>query len=133
MEQKDDLRVGKIPRVHREGLTVQEFCNQFLNSKRHLRDTGEITRRTFQNYYRACDRLISQFGKSRLVDDLAVDDFERLRKHLTKTRGPVAYLDEDGDLMAEVSKGEDVPEDWTVVESCRLRSPDTELVLTDAA
>jgi hypothetical protein len=30
--------------------------------------------------------LIGQFGKNRLVDDLAVEDFEALRASLAKTR-----------------------------------------------
>lgn len=57
---------------------------------RHLLDTREITERTFQDYYSSCERLVSTFGRNRVVDDLAADDFEKLQAALAKTRGPVA-------------------------------------------
>ena len=40
-------------------------------------------------YKAATDRLVATFGKTRLVDDLAADDFEALRDAMAKQWGPV--------------------------------------------
>ena len=50
----------------------------------------EISQRHFVNVYSACELVISQFGKTRSVDDLVSDDFEALRVSLGKTRGALA-------------------------------------------
>ena len=89
-DQEEDLRAGRVPRGKAQGLTLQDLCNRFLTSKMRLRDNGELVHRTFDDYYRTCQRLIGFFGKTRLVSDLAADDFEQLRVELAKTRGPVA-------------------------------------------
>ena len=65
-----------------------------MNSKRHLLDTREITQRTFADYYHTCDRIVSEFGRNRLVDDLVADNFEQLQGSLSKTRRPVALGNE---------------------------------------
>jgi len=94
LDQRDDLHAGRTPRVSVEGLTVRELLNRFLTSKAHLVDTGEIAQRTFLDYHATCKRIGDAFGLDRLVDDLASDDFEHLRKELEKTRGPVALGNE---------------------------------------
>jgi integrase len=94
LEQRDDLHAGRTPRVQGEGLTVRDLVNRFLTGKRHLLDTREITRRTFQDYYATCARLVEAFGRTRLVSDLAADDFERLRAGLASKWGPVALGNE---------------------------------------
>jgi len=93
-EQKDDLYAGRTPRVRRGGMTIRELCNRFLTTKRRLLDTGEITERTFQEYHSTCSRIVTTFGRDRLVDDLATDDFAHLRASLAETRGPVALGNE---------------------------------------
>jgi integrase len=85
----DDLHAGRTPRVKGDGLTVMDLCNRFLTAKLHQREAGEITARTFDEYKAMTDRLVSTFGKTRLVDDLAADDFEALRDAMTKQWGPV--------------------------------------------
>jgi integrase len=92
--QRDDLHAGRTPRVQGEGMTVRDLANRFLTLKRHLLDTGEITARTFKDYYATCERVIGVFGRSRLVDDLAADDFERLRGELAKRMGVVSIGNE---------------------------------------
>ena len=87
--QADALHSGRTPRPNSDGLTIRDLCNYFLTSKQRLLDTGEIVPRTFVDYKRITDRLVTAFGKSRLVDDLAADDFARLRAELAKTLGPV--------------------------------------------
>jgi len=94
LDQKDDLHAGRTPRVSVEGLTVRDLLNRFLSSKRSLVDTGELAQRSFLDYHQSCKRIGDAFGLDRLVDDLASDDFEHLRKELVKTRGPVALGNE---------------------------------------
>src|SRR5207249_3162659 len=88
-QQRDDLHAGRTPRVEADGLTVRDLCNRFLTTKRHLLDTHEITPRTWQDYYGTCVALVAAFGKTRLVADLAADDFERLRARLADRYGAV--------------------------------------------
>src|SRR5262245_49726830 len=93
-EQKDDLIAGRKPRAKGGSLTVKEMVNRFLTVKKHRRDAGEITGLTFDDYKRTCDRIITQFGSTRCVDDLASDDFEAIRASIAKTNGPVSLGNE---------------------------------------
>lgn len=77
-----------------DGCTVRLLCNAFLTSKKARLDTGELSPRSFQNYFHTCELLIDRLGRDRRIDDLRPDDFERLRKELAKTRGPVALRNE---------------------------------------
>lgn len=89
--QADDLHAGRTPRVKKtgDGLTIKDLCNRFLTAKLRKRKAGEITQPTFNEYRGVTDLLISQFGKERLVDDLAADDLEQLRDHMAEGLGPV--------------------------------------------
>lgn len=89
LDQRDDLLAGRTPRANRDGLTVAQLCDMFLIAKRRKRDAGEITGRTFDEYHATTDRLVAAFGKRRLVDDLAADDFETLRAAIAKQWGPI--------------------------------------------
>src|SRR5580692_10243488 len=77
-----------------EGCTVRLLCNTFLTSKQLKFETGELSPRSFKDYFNTCAILVDQFGRDRRVDDLRPDDFETLRKALTKTRGLVALKNE---------------------------------------
>ena len=89
LEQRDDLQAGRTPRVQGDELTVRDLCNQFLTQKKSRVDSGELSPLTFGDYFAARERLCTVFGKSRLVSDLAADDFERLRSSFAKTRALV--------------------------------------------
>jgi hypothetical protein len=91
---KDDLLAGRKPRDKVEGVTVAELGNSFLNSKDRQLDAGELSARSRLDYQTTCDRIVSQFGKERVVVDLQADDFEELRATLAKTLGPVALGNE---------------------------------------
>ena len=86
LDQQDDLRAGRTPRTPGDGLTVRELVNRFLTAKEQQRDAGDIRPRTFDDYRRTCETIIGAFGKNRLVDDLASDDFEAFRASLAKNR-----------------------------------------------
>ena len=89
LEQRDALHAGRKPREATEGVTIKELCNQFLNAKRALVESGELTNRSWQDYKAACDLSISHFGKGRLVADLDPEDFAALRGKMAKKWGPV--------------------------------------------
>jgi integrase len=88
-EQKDALRAGRKPRDEAGGLTIKKLVNDFLNAKAAVRDAGELTSRSWQDYSDAGTLIITQFGGSRLVADLAPEDFAALRKKMSKKWGPV--------------------------------------------
>jgi integrase len=88
-EQKDDLHAGRTPRVKRDGLTVADLCNAFLTAKHRKVSSGELSARAFMEYKEITDMLVTAFGKTRLVEDLAADDFEKLRADMTERWGPV--------------------------------------------
>jgi integrase len=87
--QAEDLHAGRTPRVKGEGLTVAELCNRFLTAKLRKRNAGELGARMFEEYRETTDLIVAAFGKERLVDDLAADDFERLRAEMAERWGPV--------------------------------------------
>jgi integrase len=65
-----------------------------LTAKKHLADAGEITPRTYADYFGTCQQIIAVMGKDRLLSDLGGADFDHLRRCLAKTRGPVALGNE---------------------------------------
>jgi integrase len=87
--QKDDLLAGRKPRKAGEYLSVADLCNRFLNAKRLRVDSREIAVRTWGELYDTCEAVVSEFGKTRAVDDLRQDDFQKLRGTLAKRYGPV--------------------------------------------
>ncbi len=94
LDQKDDLLAGRTPRVSGDGLTVRDLVNKFLNSKRLQVESGELTARSWGDYHSTCERVVSVFGRTRLVTDLAADDFEKLRAEISKTRAAVSLGNE---------------------------------------
>lgn len=94
LNQRDDLHAGRTPRERSDGLIIRDLCNSFLTTKKHLIDTGELSPRSFRDYHTTCSRIVTAFGKTRSVDDLAADDFEKLRASLSKKCGPIALGNE---------------------------------------
>ena len=89
-EQKDDLIAGRVPRQKRDGLTLRELANQFLEDRERSCDNGEIRRTTFDEYLAVAKMLTAAFGADRPVDDLLAEDFRQLRANLAKRYGPHA-------------------------------------------
>ena len=86
------MLAGRTPRAKLDGLTVADLVNRFLTHKEQLVETGELKRRTWQDFYTVCERVVSVFGRNRVVSDLAADDFAKLRANFGKTRGPFALV-----------------------------------------
>jgi integrase len=89
LEQKDDLHAGRKPRQVSTGVTIKDLANAFLAHKEGKVEAGELSPRTWTCYKETTDFLISSLGKTRLVADLRPDDFETLKKAMTKKWGPV--------------------------------------------
>lgn len=78
----------------REGMTLEELCEDFLKSKDSKREAGELSDRSFRDYLKSCQLLVNRFGDSRKVHDLKPDDFRALRADLSKRLGPVTLGNE---------------------------------------
>lgn len=85
-----DLHAGRLPHpstVSKEGLTVKQTCNAFLNWQKGKMQAGDIG----ATWYEDCRVIISEFSKSmghsRLVSDLRPDDFQRYRNRRAKQIG----------------------------------------------
>ena len=76
---------GRLPRARVGELTLIDLVNRFLTAKERAVTTGEIRRRTFEDYDVSCRKLLEHFGRDRLVNDLAPDDFAELKEELAKT------------------------------------------------
>jgi integrase len=85
---RDDLHAGRTPRPDPEALTVKDAVNAFLNEKKDHVVSGELSRRTWDEYKEACDTILAAFTKTRLVSDLRPDDFALLRRQMSKRWGP---------------------------------------------
>lgn len=86
--QADALHAGRTPRASTDSITVAKLCNRFLTSKLRKVEAVELSSRAFKEYREATDLIVTAFGKTRLVDDLAADDFESLRARMAKRWGP---------------------------------------------
>lgn len=90
LDERDALHAGRKPReVTPAGVTTRDLCNRFLTSKQLLCDSGELAPRSFADYHATCERVLLTFGKDRLVEDLASDDFDALRASIARIWGPV--------------------------------------------
>ena len=90
LDEKDDLLAGRPPRPKGEAFTVANLCDHFLNAKRERLESGELSERSFSDYYSICATLVAAFGKTCPVTQLTPRDFERLRADCAKRLGPVA-------------------------------------------
>lgn len=97
LDEKDDLLAGREPSTRAvDALTVADACYEYLSHHRDRRDAGEISPGTFQSLHATCVNMVHKdvLGKQRDMSDLGPIDFERLRKHLAKTRKAVALGNE---------------------------------------
>jgi integrase len=93
LEQKDALHAGRKPRPDPDAVTTKDLANVFLNHKRALLDSGELSPRTWIDYKAAADLIIEHLGKARPVADLGPDDFAELRNRMAKKWGAVRVRD----------------------------------------
>jgi integrase len=87
MRVKEDLEAGRTPRpVDAGAITLMALCNHFLTDKISLRDSREITPRTYREYYATCELMLERLGKTLLVDQISPDDLASYRRWLSTKR-----------------------------------------------
>lgn len=85
LAEKDYLLAGKKPRTAAPSqLTVRRLCNLFLESRERKVATGELTQRTFDDYFAIAKTVTKELGSSSAVDLLAPEDFVELRAKLAQ-------------------------------------------------
>ncbi|MEN6405429.1 MAG: tyrosine-type recombinase/integrase [Thermoguttaceae bacterium] len=89
---QDDSKKSLTPAT--DIIAVKDICNAFVSHKKGLLESGELTERSFKEYFATCERLVKAFGRLRLVADLVGDDFRRLRASIAKQWGPIRLANE---------------------------------------
>ena len=89
LAQRDDLYAGRRPADNDKQLTVADLCNHFLTDRELRIETGELRKRTFQDYLDVCKKLAAKLGRTTAVEHLRPEDFAQLRAAFAKGRGPV--------------------------------------------
>ena len=85
---REYLQAGRLPPATTEtGIRLKDLSNRFLNAKRAMVDTQELSIRTFHDYHAGCAEILEHFGKERMVDDCRAEDFEAFRVKASKGRG----------------------------------------------
>lgn len=96
VEKKDDLLAGRDPVTERDRsqVTLKYLIDRFLSSKKAAERSGDIASRTFADYEDICKRLVKIIDKSRPIDSLTPDDFEKIRSKISKNRGPTSLAND---------------------------------------
>jgi len=85
---REYLQAGRLPpTTTATGIRLNELCNQFLNAKKAMVASQELSIRSFHDYHAGCAELLEHFGKERLVEDCRPEDFEAYRVKASKGRG----------------------------------------------
>lgn len=71
-----------------------ELCELFLQAKRALVDTGELSPRTWQTYKATTDSLLRHLGRDVPAESIGPVEFDSLRARLSKVRKAVALGNE---------------------------------------
>ncbi|MEZ6115476.1 MAG: site-specific integrase [Pirellulaceae bacterium] len=85
---------GKPIPPNLDRLTLEDFCNLFLEAKDANVESGELSARSFRDYRATCKRLVEYMGRKHVVADLKPADFQTLRTKLAKRFGPTTLGNE---------------------------------------
>ena len=91
LKDKDHLLAGRSRPLHPDGVTLRDLVNKFLTAKKALLDSGELSPRTWGDYYTTCGGMLDVLGKTMPVADLTPDDFAKYRARLARRLGPVRW------------------------------------------
>lgn len=95
--EREDLEAGRTPRaVKPNDVTLKDLCNHFITNAQSKRDAGEITARTYQDYYKTCELILEQLGKTLVVDQIRPNDLMQLRRWLSARRSTVSLGNDIG-------------------------------------
>jgi integrase len=95
--ERDDLYAGRKPQQASAGVSgkrIADLVNEFLSSKRLMVDGGELTARSWRDYYLTCERIVKAFGRERVILDVGPNDFDQLKAKLAKTNSPLTVGNE---------------------------------------
>jgi hypothetical protein len=96
MREKDALHAGLTPGLTPGQHTVFSLCGRFLTTKKQLLKTGELAKRSFEDYTATCKLLIKRLGKHQPVAGITPAHFERLRTLSKEMRKLLDGLDING-------------------------------------
>jgi integrase len=82
---REDLEAGRIPAHDASGLTLREGLRKFLESRKARLDSGEITQRTYDDYYAECVIVRDVLGADIKLSSIGPHHFERLRQSYSGT------------------------------------------------
>lgn len=82
--EKEALEAGRDPEEQTGDLTVKELCNKYLVARQPDVDSGELKKRTWEDYHQAGKLCIEHFGKDRAVKKIRPEDFRGFRTKLSQ-------------------------------------------------
>lgn len=97
MRVKDDLLAGRTPKpFDGDKCDLRTLCNSFLTDASAKRELGELTSRSYDDYYTSCERMLKHLGKTSIVEELRPTDLMKLRRVLSKTLNATSLGNEVG-------------------------------------
>lgn len=93
LRERDFRQAGQEPPAEGETrLTMEELCNQFLESMDGRVQIGKMSRRQHRDYQKECLRLAEIVGRSKIVEALRPTDFDGYAVKLAKGVGLVTFM-----------------------------------------
>ncbi len=99
LEQRDDLLAGRSPR-RTDAPRLKDLCNSWLTHKKNLLQSGELTKRSFDEYYATCEFVLETIDGERDAGSMQSVDFADLRKKLAKRYNPVSLSKRMGQIKS---------------------------------
>ena len=87
---KDDIEAGRPIRpteTAAEGLTLADLCEHFMRAKETALETGELSRRSFDDYHATCKEVVDHFGGQIVVAEIRPADLLTLKSKWAKRWG----------------------------------------------
>lgn len=78
-KEHDSIRLGK--RLI-ETPTVEDLVNRFMDHKTAAQESGELSDRTWNDYFATCERILKHFGRTMQLGQLSPDRFTEFRQKL---------------------------------------------------
>lgn len=104
LDEKFEIEQGRFPKSREAasangcgGCAVRDLVNTFLTSQERRLEAGELSQRSFADYYQVGKRIVEFFGKQTQVSALRAGDFRRFRESWPRTWG----LQMHSDLIAK--------------------------------
>ena len=104
LDERFEHEQGRIPKSREvgsangcSGCSLKELANTFMISQDRRLKAGELSQRSFADYFKACKRILEYFGKETPVASLKGADFRAFRQSWPDTWG----LQMHSDLIAK--------------------------------